>query len=494
MNQPLRVVRDDEDSLNVVSEHERAALVLPVEQAMQVPCIGLRFVGDVLHVAAPEDKWDDARALAQSQGIKIELHNAPSKEVQDALAIAGSASLKAAGGSLAQFATVTGDAPVAKLVEELIEIAIRSRASDLHIEPFAHCQRVRLRVDGRLRLVAELPMNLSASIASRVKVLSKLNIVERRRPQDGQFSIKVDGRSIDVRVAVSATMHGEKIVMRLLDESRPFLELSQLGMSPTQLEQLSRIVGGREGLVLAAGPTGSGKTTTLHTALRAAYAPHKNVTTIEDPVEYVVDEINQIPIIDHANAGFAVQLRSILRQDPDVILVGETRDEETARIAIQAALTGHLVLSSIHGIDAVGAVYRLIQMDIEPYLIASSLKLVAAQRLVRRVCAYCREETKPSSLDLAALAAFGYEPETVMVGAGCSLCSGTGYRDRVAAYQVLEVTEDLAEVLASHPEPGAFRAAAIASGMTTMAAEAMRLAVAGFTTVHEAMALLDNHD
>ena len=260
------------------------------------------------------------------------------------------------------------DAPISDLVQQIIDQAIQERASDIHLEPYQDKFLVRARIDGRLTNYAEYPPTLAAAIVSRVKVMSKMNIVERRRPQDGQFTTSFQGRQVDVRVATVATINGEKLVMRLLDSSKPTVELSELGMSETQLVTFQRMFSANNGLILVAGPTGSGKSTTLHSALKIVAVEHKNVVTIEDPVEYVVPGITQIPVHEANDAGFAVQLRAVIRQDPDIIMVGETRDVETARISVQAALTGHLVFSTIHATDAVGAIYRLIQMDIEAHL------------------------------------------------------------------------------------------------------------------------------
>ena len=480
-------MREDEDGLSSIAlEKIDPILAIPFEIANSAPCIGLRWKGDVLVVGAPELVTEELKPSLAKLGFEIELIEMPESEVRDILSLV----LTATGESILEdFATISGDAPISLLVDQLIERAVTNRASDLHIEPFENIINVRMRVDGRLRLLAELPTNLGAAISSRIKVLAQLNIVERRRPQDGQFTSHVGDRRIDIRVATASTIFGEKIVMRLHDERRPLVNLLQLGMKQAQLEPFSRSINAVNGLILAAGPTGSGKTTTLHSALRAASAPHKNVTTIEDPVEYVVPGLNQIPVLEASGGGFAVQLRAILRQDPDVILVGETRDAETARISVQAALTGHLVLSSIHATDAVGAVYRLMQMDIEPYLVASALKTVVSQRLVRRNCKYCLEEYTPTKSEQLILESFKSEVKVLARGMGCTYCGGSGYRDRIAAYQLLDVTENLAELISSRPDPVVFRKMALQEGMTSIATQAMELAVEGVTTLAEALEL-----
>lgn len=366
------------------------------------------------------------------------------------------------------------------------------RASDLHFETYADHVVVRARVDGRLRDLVKLPARLAPAISSRIKVLAQMNIVERRRPQDGQFSTTVGERQVDIRASSVATVHGEKIVLRLHDAHKPSVDLGSLGMGEDQLVTFGNLINASNGLILVAGPTGSGKTTTLHSALQAVATSEKNVITIEDPVEYVVPGINQIPVLDGANSGFAVQLRAVLRQDPDIILVGETRDAETARISVQAALTGHLVFTSIHATDSVGALYRLLQMEIESHLIASAIRGVVSQRLIRKNCRFCSEKYKADAHELTTLELYGFKTKTLVRGLGCTMCGGSGYRDRIAAYQMLNITEELAELVVKHPEPNEFRRMALASGMTTMDYEGVRLAVEGITTLDEALTLMGN--
>jgi type IV pilus assembly protein PilB len=321
---------------------------------------------------------------------------------------------------------------------------------------------------------------------SRIKIMANMNIVERRRPQDGQFAMTIDGRDVDVRVATAATIFGEKAVLRLLDKSRSLYTLKDLGM-PSEIHlRYSQVARSPFGMLIVSGPTGSGKTTTLYATLTEINRTEVNVTTIEDPVEYVFPSINQIQINEQADITFATGLKSILRQDPDVILVGEVRDVETARIAVQSALTGHFVLSSIHATDASSALYRLVDMGIEPFLVASSIVGVVAQRLVRRICPACRTPFQPPAADL-----FWYEQmggrslPTWYHGAGCNLCSGTGYRDRIGVFEVMRITDEVRHMVVAGGTPQELRAIAIDQGMQPLRSEALRLVSEGVTTIAE---------
>ena len=381
------------------------------------------------------------------------------------------------------------EAPISALVQKLVEQAVFDRASDIHLEPYQDKFLIRARIDGRLTDYAEFAPRIAPAIISRIKVISQMNIVERRRPQDGQFTTQFDGRQVDIRVSSVATINGEKIVLRLLDSNRPTVELSDLGMSASQLKTFERMFSNNNGLILVAGPTGSGKSTTLHSALKIVAVDYKNVVTIEDPVEYIVPGITQIPVHDANDAGFAVQLRAVIRQDPDIIMVGETRDVETARISVQAALTGHLVFSTIHATDAVGAIYRLLQMDIEAHLLASAFRGAISQRLIRRVCQACATEYKATAAEKQILKLQGLPSDGLKYGTGCDSCRGTGYRERVAAFQILESNEFLSSFMVTRPEPTLFREHAIDAGMTSMEYEALRLASEGITTIEEALTL-----
>jgi type IV pilus assembly protein PilB len=345
---------------------------------------------------------------------------------------------------------------------------------------------VRFRVDGALHDTTSLPSSMAQALVSRIKIMAGMNIVERRRAQDGQFEASVDGRPLDVRVATTATIWGEKAVLRILDKSRSLLDLKGLGMSVETREEFSKLIRTPFGMVLCAGPTGSGKTTTLYAGLTEINDPARNITTIEDPVEYVYPSINQIQINEAAEVTFAGGLRAILRQDPDVILVGEIRDVETARIAVQSALTGHLVLSSVHAIDAAAALHRFLDMGIESFLIASSVIGVVAQRLVRRTCIPCKEPYEPTADERAIYDEWGGKPKTdFMHGAGCNFCSQTGYVDRVGVYELLRVSDGLRRLIVEDASLDAMRAAAVEEGMRTLRDEAMRLIEDDVTTIGE---------
>ncbi len=379
-----------------------------------------------------------------------------------------------------------GDAPIIQLVNKIVAQALRDRASDIHVEPTEGRIRIRYRVDGALREVLSLPSSAGPELVSRIKIMAEMDIVERRRPQDGQFHMNLDGVGLDVRVATSATIWGETAVLRLLDKSRSMKQLAELGMPTATYERFLSIVHKPYGMIICSGPTGSGKTTTLYATLAEISRSELNVMTIEDPVEYVFPAVNQMQINQQADVTFAVGLKSILRQDPDVILVGEIRDQETAKIAVQSALTGHLVMSSLHATDASSALYRLLDMGIEPFLVASSLVGVVGQRLVRKVCEACTVSYEPSAQEMRWYTHLGGPPkDRFMRGAGCNFCSNTGYRDRLGVYEVLEVTDEVGQLLVGGGTPHEVRDLAQRQGMPTMGREAMALVAADVTTIDE---------
>jgi general secretion pathway protein E len=386
--------------------------------------------------------------------------------------------------------TATDDAPIIRLLNSLMFRAVKERASDIHIEPFEREVVVRYRIDGVLHNVLTPPKRVLSALISRVKIMAGLDIAERRMPQDGRIGIRLGDREVDIRVSVIPVANGERVVLRLLDKQHLLLPLDQLGFTPAHLERISQLIKLSHGMLLVTGPTGSGKTTTIYAALSQINTPDKNILTIEDPIEYQIKGIGQMQINPKINLTFANCLRSILRQDPDVVLVGEIRDAETAEISIHAALTGHLVFSTLHTNDASGAVTRLLDMGIEPFLVASSVAGIVAQRLVRTICAACRRSYAPSPEELTRLglsrAAEG-RSITLARGAGCEACAGSGYRGRVALYEILLVDDQVRRLIMAKADAGAIRDAAVAAGMRTLRVEGMAKVLQGVTTAEEVL-------
>ena len=378
------------------------------------------------------------------------------------------------------------DAPVVRIVSMLLAQALRERASDVHIEPQGDSVRVRFRVDGALHEALSLPATMGPGLVSRLKIMAGMNIVERRRPQDGQISTEIDGRTVDLRVATAGTIWGEKVVLRILDKSRRLLKLHELGMPTETHAGFAKLARAPFGMVLCAGPTGSGKTTTLYATLAEINDVDRNIMTIEDPVEYTFPSINQMQMNEAAGVTFATGLKSILRQDPDIILVGEIRDVETARIAVQSALTGHFVLSSLHATDAVAALHRFLDMGIESFLIASSVVAIVGQRLVRRTCTYCKAPYHPTDEEQAFYAENGGREKSVFyAGTGCSSCAGTGYRERIGVYEFLRITPEIKRLVVGWATQEELRRLAVSQGMRTLQQEALTLVENDVTTISE---------
>ena len=385
---------------------------------------------------------------------------------------------------------LASEAPVIRLVGQLIQRAIEARASDIHIEPFQNRLAVRYRVDGLLREVEPPPLRLRAAITSRIKIMAKLNIAERRLPQDGRIRTTVQGTDYDLRVSTSPTLYGESVVLRILDRSSLAGELSTLGFEPPLIRRYFEVLGQPQGILLVTGPTGSGKTTTLYSSLMRLNAPGKKLFTVEDPVEYQVDGINQIQVKPQIGLDFANVLRSILRQDPDIIMVGEMRDLETAQIAVQAALTGHLVLSTLHTSGASQTVTRLIDMGVNNYLVTSTVTGIWAQRLVRRLCPACAEPyaVEPElAAELNLPMPAGGEPVQLHRARGCAACHGAGYRGRLAIAEFLVMTDTIRRLVLRHAEAGDIARAAEAEGMVSMYQDGLSKALAGLTTVEEVL-------
>jgi type IV pilus assembly protein PilB len=383
------------------------------------------------------------------------------------------------------------DAPVVRLVNVVLMSAIQKGASDIHIEPYEKELRVRYRIDGILYNIMAPPMKFRDAIVSRVKIMSKLDIAEKRLPQDGRIKIRFNEsgvpKEIDFRVSVLPTLFGEKIVMRLLDKDKLMLDMTRLGFEAESLEKFERAILRPWGMVLVTGPTGSGKTNTLYSSIAKINTPETNIMTAEDPVEFNLAGINQVQVKESIGLNFAAALRSFLRQDPNIILVGEIRDFETAEIAVKAALTGHLVLSTLHTNDAPSTINRLMNMGIEPFLVASSVHLICAQRLVRRVCSNCKQPhpMQPPSLIQAGFTQEDANKVTPMKGKGCDRCNGTGYKGRVGLYEVMEVTEELRELILVGASGLELRRKAIDEGMITLRNSGLRKVKEGVTTVEE---------
>ena len=490
----LRREKPDADALALIPEDfAREHMVVPVK---------LDDLG--LHVAATEPNDELRFLLAEKSGQPVRLLLAPMSDIRFAIdnsyqALGGVARLveafeigegarRRASETSGETEVVADDAPVVQVVDRILTQAMRDRTSDVHIEPFDDQVRVRFRIDGALKEVLVLPASIGLGLVSRIKIMAGMNIVERRRPQDGQLTTTVDGKEIDVRVATAASIWGEVCVMRILDKTRSVLRLGELGMPVDTHQAYSKIVRAPFGMVLCAGPTGSGKTTTLYATLTEVTNPTLNVMTIEDPVEYVFPSINQIQTNDQAGISFATGLKAILRQDPDVILVGEIRDIETARVAVQSALTGHFVVSSLHATDAVSALHRFLDMGIESFLIASSVLAVVGQRLVRRICPSCKSEYTPSDEEMAFYEESGGTPKSSFYhGTGCNFCSDTGYQDRIGVYELLQITPEIRRLIVGWATQEELRTLAQKQGMRTLRQEAMSLVTQDVTTIAEVM-------
>ena len=401
---------------------------------------------------------------------------------------------------LADLTKMAGETAVIQMVNGIFAQAVRDGASDIHIEPYEREVKIRCRVDGMLSDLMRPPKRMHAALISRIKILGEMNIAERRLPQDGRIKITIANRQIDVRVSIVPTVYGERAVMRILDKGTAMLGLSELGMQSDVLEKFRKVISLPHGIILATGPTGSGKSTSLYASLQEIWSPTTNILTIEDPVEYQVPGISQIQVRANIGLTFASGLRSIVRQDPDVIMVGEIRDHETAEIAIHAALTGHLVFSTLHTNDAAGAITRLLDMGVEPYLVASSLVGVIAQRLVRRVCSNCAQPHDPQKESLKAIGITDYEISqhggaTFMRGKGCDKCQGSGYRGRQGLYEFLVIDEPIRRMTVERASSGVMKAHAIqAQGMRTLLGDGRNLVMSGRTTPEEVLRVSQRED
>jgi type IV pilus assembly protein PilB len=475
--------------------------LVPESMAREQLAIPVRSEDDGLYVAVAEPS-DELRAqLSKTTGRPVHLMIAPMSDIVWALdtnyrAIGSVGKLvqafEASEGARRKTSTnqeadvTTDDAPVVQVVDRILTQAMRDRASDVHIEPSEDFVRVRFRIDGALKEILQLPTAIGPGLVSRIKIMANMNIVERRRPQDGQLTINIDGSEVDVRVATVSTIMGENCVMRILDKTRSVFKLNDLGMPTDTHRTYSKVVRSPFGMVLCAGPTGSGKTTTLYATLSEVSNPTLNVMTIEDPVEYVFPTINQIQTNEQAGLNFATGLKSILRQDPDVILVGEIRDVETTRVAVQSALTGHFVISSMHATDSVSALHRFLDMGIESFLVASSVLAIVGQRLLRRICPSCKTTYTLSEDEREFYEeSGGPDKATFYHGSGCNFCSDTGYKDRIGVYELLIMTPEIKRLIVGWATQEELHNMAMKQGMRTLRQEAISLVTQDITTVAE---------
>jgi len=484
---------------------------LPVAEAFEAEyleynrILPLELTGDRLRVAVSRDPAPEVvEDLELSYGVPVELFPVPDDELDEAIRRTFAASesvvelvkdLDAAASSpgepgddaLADARHLANQPPVIRFVNLLIREAYDARASDIHLESTRQRLSLRFRVDGVLTELPSPPKGLQAAVVSRVKLLAQLDIAERRAPQDGRIRVRLEERELDLRVSTVPTLYGESVVLRLLDRGGRAVGLDELGMAPEALDTFHHLAERPHGILLATGPTGSGKTTTLYAALALRYRTAEKIITVEDPVEYHLEGVTQVPVNVKAGMTFAGALRSILRQDPDVLMIGEMRDSETAAIAVQAALTGHLVFSTLHTNDAPSAVARLVDLRVEPYLIAATMEAVLAQRLVRKICPECRERYAP---DPGAVALLAQQPVGRLMlerGRGCAACRHTGYRGRTGVFELLVVSEEIKQALLKSPSGGALREIAQAQGMTTLRQDGWRKVQAGITTVEEVL-------
>ncbi len=383
----------------------------------------------------------------------------------------------------------TSDAPIIKLVNLVLAQAIKDRSSDIHIEPYANSLKIRYRIDGMLYNLLNLPRRIQSSLVSRIKIMAKLNIAEKRLPQDGRIEVKIGDKSVDIRVSVIPTAFGERVVLRLLDKSQALLTLSDLGLDEAKVAQFDRLIKSPYGIVLVTGPTGSGKTTSLYAALSKINSPAINIITIEDPIEYQIEGIGQIQVNPKIDLTFATGLRSIVRQDPDVILVGEVRDRETAEIAIQSSLTGHLVFSTLHTNDAASAITRLIDMGIEPFLVASSVIAIVAQRLVRVLCPRCKETYEPDTESLidAGIPRNAVNGRSIYRRKGCNACMNTGYRGRTGIFEIMIMDEGVKKLILRTSDSNQINDEAVRNGMSTLVQDGARRVLEGVTTIEEVL-------
>ncbi len=507
----------EDDLLPVLSEHlsipcvslkdfpatslSESRLISTVEFLKLARIAPLKVDGEELQVATT-DPTDLTRfhAIEIATGLKVRPFLAKEKDILARIGVEAdeeaSADAASDGSGTQEFGAMgdeedveylrdmASEVPVIRIVNQMISRALESRASDIHIEPYESELKVRYRIDGILHDMESPPRQMKSAIISRFKILAQLNIAERRLPQDGRFKIKVAGKDVDLRISTVPTLYGESVVIRLLERSQIFSDLQSLGFPGDTFERFSDTITKPHGMVLVTGPTGSGKTTTLYGALQKINDPSKKIITVEDPVEYQLAGINQIQVKPQIGLTFANGLRSIVRQDPDIIMIGEIRDYETAEIAVQAALTGHLVLSTLHTNDSAGAISRLLEMGVQDYLLSSSLLGVLAQRLVRRLCLNCRKEVP---FEGTKVEGWVDPPDTVWEPIGCEACSRTGYTGRVGIYELLLISPAVSKLIVEHADAGSIRSLALTQGLTLLKQDGWQKARDGVTTIEEVL-------
>ena len=466
--------------------------------------IGLQHTDDAMTVAMmdPEDQFTinglrlaTGKPIIAKVGLLSEIDAAldvqygEDKSKMDKL-IADSATDDLGEEDLAHLKDLASEAPVIKMVNLIMQRAIETKASDIHIEPFEQSLKIRLRIDGVLQEIDAPNVKSTAAVISRIKIMAKLNIAERRLPQDGRIKVQMIGKELDLRVSTIPTMHGESVVIRLLDKENTVLDFAGLGFAGRHLQQFIDVLSLPHGIILITGPTGSGKSTTMYAALKQLNTPERKIITVEDPVEYQMEGINQIQAKPQIGLTFASALRSIVRQDPDVIMIGEMRDLETARIAVQSALTGHLVLSTLHTNDAAGGITRLLDMGLEEYLLTSTVNGILAQRLIRKLCPSCKKGAiaAPEIVKKLRLQRFAPKGDIVLYQPiGCSACSHTGYRGRLAIIEFLPMTDPIRKLIMAHEEAGTIQKLAITEGMQTLYENGLVKVIEGITTLEEVM-------
>ncbi len=439
---------------------------------------------EIVPMIATERAVKDAMSGVQAAGNMSEVLKKVAEEAAQASEVEVQAT-KREEIDLDQLTQESEDAPVIKIVNLILAQAVKEKASDIHIEPFQNTLKLRYRVDGELVPAESPPKALQLAITSRIKILAGLNIAERRVPQDGRFRVRVLGKEIDLRISILPTAHGEKIVIRILDKGSLTATIDQMGIDESTLAKFRKAIDAPHGLILVTGPTGSGKTTTLYSVLQELNNPQYNIVTVEDPIEYELGGVNQVAVRADIGLDFASALRSILRQDPDIVMVGEIRDNETADIAVKAALTGHQVLSTLHTNDAASAITRLDDMGIEPFLISSSILMTCAQRLIRRICPNCKEEFAPEPDVLERLAITDTKGAVFHHGAGCERCKGRGYLGRAAVIEALPVSEAIRRLIIKRASAAIIKNQAISEGMKTLRAVGIEKAFEGITTLEE---------